>query len=103
MSVIHVCDYCGRNITDGAYLEVTKRGWQPDHRGELRHVIGESFGHYHSRPPAHGEPSCWRRIVDAIELTESLGPTLETIETATGQAIAAKRRKHRKPDESGAL
>lgn len=103
MSVVYVCNYCGQNITDDAYMEMRKQGSQPDRRGELRYHGAASFGHYHSRPLTHGEPSCWARIVDAVELVESLGPTLETIETATGQAIAAKRRKHHKPDESEAL
>ncbi|MEA2225568.1 MAG: hypothetical protein QOE67_850 [Solirubrobacteraceae bacterium] len=58
------------------------------------------MGHYHTQRAEGQDESCWSRIRSAIKLTESIGPSLEAIETISGQAVAARRRKHAKGDES---
>ena len=90
------CDYCGEEISpDDTWITITEHGryWHADDPAEWSHV-NEPIGHYHSRPIGP-EPSCYRRILDAIGLVHELAPTLENIPTASGQKIARLRSKHR--------
>jgi hypothetical protein len=85
------CDYCGREIFGPYYatIKVTGRGINLDIGDDM--VLDEEH-HYHA-----GEAgSCYRKAYDALLLAEEWGPTLETIPTISGQAVAARRRKHRK-------
>jgi hypothetical protein len=80
-----ICDYCGERIAAGQEsltLGIT---------GSLHGKPDKGYiGHYHSS----ARRDCWARIDDAIKLTEEIGPTLESMETISGQAVAARRRKH---------
>ena len=88
------CDYCGRDIHGPYYATIRVRGRGVDiDTGE--DVDLEDDHHYH----AGHNGSCYRKAYDALLLAEDFGATLETIPTATGQSIAAKRRKYRKEDE----
>ena len=88
------CDYCGGEIESGhGWARLRVDGWGIDLDTFKRRKLDDER-HYHA-----GEVgSCYRKVYDAVVLSEEWGPTLETIPTITGQAVAARRRKHTKPD-----
>ena len=100
MTTYLLCDYCGEPIDteDGdTYVEVNARGRAWDFGATSSSYLFEDLGHYHSRPGPDDDPSCYRRILDAISLSEAVGSTLsrlESIPTETGQEIARLRSKH---------
>ncbi len=97
MTTIWVCDYCGNRIYAPHYVTVTARGKEPDPRRLLDgKYLDETLGHFHTEPGAEGEQSCYERVWTAIELAISLGPTLESIKTATPQWVGAQRRRMRR-------
>lgn len=85
MSVIYTCDLCGEPIA--AENKVTLQV-QADYRSD----VGSGWvGHYH-------DEGCWQRISDGIYLVEEFGANIENIPTISGQAVAARRRRHRKQE-----
>ena len=99
MSVYVSCDYCGAPVEDGDLsIEITATGYIVLTDCGASSWGRDPIGHYHSEPQA-GQPSCYRRMLDAIDLTHDAGPSLETIETATPQWVAAQRRKFREPGD----
>jgi hypothetical protein len=101
MTVYFHCDYCGRPIEQEPSVKLEYRGYRPcAERFRTREPVNEYFGHFHT---GHGTAddggSCFDRITAAVDLAMSWGPTLESIDTLTGQAVAARRRKHTRPDE----
>ena len=94
MSVIITCDYCGDAIEDGMVATIKVHGNFPDDDGRSRYH-SFTFGEYHTAPNKRGEHGCYWRIKDAMNLAEGVGPSLEHIPTISGQAVAARRRKHR--------
>jgi hypothetical protein len=96
ISTLWTCDYCGREIFAPYYARVKITGLGVDLETDEDTDLKEEH-HYHS-----GEAdSCYRKVMDALDLTEDAGPSLETIPTISGQAVAARRRKHHKPDDRG--
>lgn len=86
------CDYCGDEVTGPFYAVIAIGGHGVDFEtGEKVKLKDER--HYH----AGAVDSCYRKVVDALLLAEDVGPTLETIPTISGQAVAARRRKHLPP------
>lgn len=83
MTVIRFCDFCGRVI--GGHADMVRLECSIARR--YHHVFGE----YHD--------NCWESIRDAIKLAEELGGSIEQIPVAKQQAITAKRRRHRFPEE----
>jgi hypothetical protein len=83
VTVIRFCDYCGEVIRGHADM-VRLESCDPR---RFHHLIGE----YHD--------NCWESILDAIKLAEELGGSIEHIPVAKQQAITAKRRRHRFPEE----
>jgi hypothetical protein len=100
MTVIWQCDYCGLEITGRHWAKVTATGRKPGPL--LEEKVGGLVGHFHTDRRAEQlvdyEDSCYRRAVDAMYLALDAAPTLEHIPVASGQAISAKRRKHRRID-----
>lgn len=93
---IQLCDYCGQRIEDddlSVQISAVGTAFDPDRMTERHEYC--YLGHYHSTP-AGGERSCYGRMLDAIFLMHETGPSLETIETASSQWVAAQRRKFRK-------
>jgi hypothetical protein len=85
------CDYCGGEIHAPYYATIVVGGRGIDlETSEPVKLNGEH--HYHAGSP----DSCYRKAYDGLLLAEDAGPTLETIPTISGQAVAARRRKHRK-------
>ncbi len=97
MTVIWQCDYCGQRIFAPHYVTLSAQGKEPDPRGilESKYVEG-SLGHFHTAPTTEGEPSCYDRVLNAMDLAISWGPTLENIKTATPQWVGAQRRRMRR-------
>lgn len=97
MSFTYSCDWCGRDVVpddDMATLSV-----EGTHRGKStfadRTAAGEIdgyLGHYHQ----HG---CWEQIRDRVYMVHEHAQALESIPTISGQAVAARRRKHTRTDE----
>ncbi len=97
MSFVTTCDYCGREIKPGdAWAMITTESRGMENLRKRERWEGGYAGHYHARR----NYDCYWKIDEAIRLVHEYAPTLETIPTATGQSIAAKRRKHRREDES---
>jgi len=90
MSLLITCDWCGKEIEPGKpYVRL-----HADAHGGRNTWDSGYVGHYHSGQAR----SCYVAVHDALQVAHSWGPTLETIPTATRQAIAAKRRKHNRPE-----
>jgi hypothetical protein len=77
MSVYVACDLCGENI-DGERVVLEIR--------RTDRIDRETLGDYHD--------DCWHHVWDTVRLAEEYHGTIERIPVATGQSIAAKRRKH---------
>jgi hypothetical protein len=93
MSTYRACDYCSQPIEpDDTFVSLSMygRAWPPD--GGHSFCVNDTVGDYHSEP-RDGEPSCYRRVLDALALAETTA-ALERIPTATPQKIAALRRRH---------
>jgi hypothetical protein len=85
MTVIRLCDFCGREIRPGAdRVALTPTGAPEDYLS--------AFSDYHD--------VCWWEVRSAIRLVESVGGGLEHLPLASQQAISAMRRRHRRPPES---
>jgi hypothetical protein len=100
--VLKQCDYCGQAIgRDDLHVSLDVVGKVPrdDSRTFSWRPMNGSLGHFHTADGAGGEPSCFDRIYSAIALAQSVGPTLETIEVASGQWAAAQRRKFQRPED----
>jgi hypothetical protein len=86
MSHAYVCDYCGGPIEpDDPMLTISVRG-----ATDTELFVNGWIGHY------HGNRDCYDRVRDGIDLVQEYAGAIEAIPVATGQAIAAKRRKHRR-------
>lgn len=97
MSFITTCDYCGAEIEPGeAWAMVTVQACDTKGLRKRERWQGGWAGHYHAR----NWEDCYWKLRAAMLLVHEYAPTLETIPTATGQGIAAKRRKHHREDES---
>ena len=102
MTVHLQCDYCGEPIDrDDKHVKIEIHGHRPTdrYRGvrDYEHV-NEYFGHFHTDARLEDGESCEGKMLAAMWLAREWGPTLETINTLTGQAAAARRRQHTKPD-----
>lgn len=97
MSFAYTCDWCGDVIEDDevrATLSVNQELASGDYYERLRtRDAGGWIGDYHRE-------ECWPRVLDAIRLAEAAGPSLESVPTISGQAVAARRRKHRRGEEA---
>ncbi len=82
------CDYCGQTIEFGRNDGVTLQLQPSDPRLGM-----DCLGDYHL--------DCWKKVWAALELVHEYGPPLETIPTATAQAIAARRRKLTRTEGDG--
>jgi hypothetical protein len=87
MTIVRLCDFCGREIRRGASRI---KLMESDAREYPRSVIGD----YHDY--------CWMEVRGALRLIESVGGSLEHLPVASHQAITAMRRRHRFPDGGGA-
>ncbi len=100
MSLHWTCDYCGQPIdADELFVAIDAKGATPTSERPGWRRVDQQVGHFHSMPQRHDEPSCYRRVLAALELAMSWGPTLETIETATPQWVGAQRRRHHREDD----
>jgi hypothetical protein len=81
MSVEIRCDWCGGTVHIA------------DAFTTLKVARGRMVGHYH-------ELGCWPQMLDAIGMLHELHQVTEQVPTISAQAVAARRRKHHKPDES---
>jgi hypothetical protein len=91
MSLMFTCNFCGEPIDkDMPYVTLTGNGDRSRDFWRSGYV-----GHYHADPTI----GCWDRILEALRLCDA--PRLDAIPTASYQAIAARRRKHRplRPDD----
>jgi hypothetical protein len=81
MTVVIVCDFCGKVI--GAHTD-----WMEIHA--VQHPYGRMVrvGDYHDL--------CWDKLSTAARLADEFLGNLENIPVATPQSIAARRRKHRR-------
>jgi hypothetical protein len=77
------CDFCGEEM--GRFEE-----WVIVDVAGLKH---DWKGDYHV--------GCWQRIEEAIRMAQEFEGPLVAIRVDSSQGIAAKRRKHKKPDEDG--
>jgi hypothetical protein len=85
MSLTYTCNFCGETIGhDHPYVTLNGSGERSADFWRTGFV-----GHYHADPAV----GCWSRILEAIRLHDA--PRLDEIPTASYQAIAARRRKHR--------
>lgn len=103
MSHILQCDYCGEVIErDELSVTLNANGYLPSDNARGRDLDQGWVGHYHSgRAHRHDDDSsCYRRMRDAISLVHSWAPTLESIETASAQSIAHRRRRHTRREEA---
>ena len=94
MSIICTCNFCGEAIAgDAAYVTLNGNGDRSQEFWRSGYV-----GHYHADP----EVGCWDRILATVRLCDA--PQLDSIPTASYQAITARRRKHRplRPDDGAA-
>jgi hypothetical protein len=94
MTLMKLCDYCGEEIGDespSATL-VVDAGVKSK---ESRWTSGW-LGHYHSGY----SKDCLNAVREAVKLVESVGKGIEGIPTISGQAVAARRRKHTMPEEA---
>ncbi len=99
MSLHWQCDFCGAPIGAGReqmFVAIEARGYAPASGPSGWQRVDRQVGHFHSEPQRLGEPSCYQRVLDAIELAMSWGPTLENIDTATPQWVGAQRRRMRR-------
>ena len=95
MSVAYHCDYCGYEIEDGYYATIEVRGSVPSDGVLGYDRLNQHYGHYHTRPLGDGE-SCLERVENAFWLAHATGPSLERIPVISGQAVAARRRRHKR-------
>jgi hypothetical protein len=102
MSVTITCNYCGETIEDDqpymmfvADAERSDRSWVSGTIGHY-HTPGrdKSLAHPSGRRGSADAPDCWAAIYDVLQLAHDYAPTLEGIPVASGQAIAALRRRH---------
>jgi len=85
MSLIYTCNFCGETIGhDIPYVTLNANGERSADFWRTGYV-----GHYHADPAT----GCWIRMLETIRLHDA--PRLDEIPTASYQAIAARRRKHR--------
>jgi hypothetical protein len=78
------CDFCGENLS----------------RFEQDNVrVGARFGAHEWAADYH--PRCWERILEVVGLAQEFEGPLASIHVASPQGIAAKKRKHTKPEEDG--
>jgi hypothetical protein len=75
------CDFCRGNL--GRFEEDFVRVG-------IRHGVNEWAADLH--------PKCWERILEVVGLAQEFEGPLASIHVASPQGIAAKRRKHTKPD-----
>jgi hypothetical protein len=61
--------------------------------------VGVSFGRNEWTADYHRD--CWKRILEVVGLAKEFEGSLASIHVSSPQGIAAKRRKHTKPDEEG--
>src|SRR5436190_6495437 len=102
MTVYLQCNYCGGPIEDDdLHVTIDIRGRRPMSGARYPEHVNEYFGHFHTEPVLSDGSSCEEKMLDAMWLARSFGPTLETIETKSGQWVGRQRRKHTKPDEEG--
>jgi hypothetical protein len=87
MTIVRLCDFCGREIRRGASRI---KLMESDAREYPRSVIGD----YHDY--------CWLEVREALRLIEGVGGSLHNLRVATHQAISAMRRRHHLPDGRGA-
>jgi hypothetical protein len=99
MSVTMTCDLCGEPIEDGFFAKLDVEGVVPDDGALGWQRLHTYYGHYHSARRGDDGHSCFWRMEEAIFLAQDAGGSLERIPTISGQAVAARRRKHRR-DES---
>lgn len=95
MAVRMVCDYCGDEIRqDETSVTLSVRGERP---GQA--VVNGYLAHLHTQPVegSDDEDSCEQKVTEAMLLAISFGPSLESIPTLSGQAVAARRRRHIRP------
>ena len=93
MSVITTCNYCGEVIDPGDMsLAVSVQGRRP---GD--HFINKNVGHYHA--DGWPEGSCYRQVLDAIQLMHGVGPSLEQIDTIPEREVRQQRAAHVRPGE----
>lgn len=93
MSFAYTCDWCGLPIEDDTVrvtllLQHRLEGGEPLDRVEAKNRDGW-FGHYHD--------DCWAAVSDQLRLVHEMGQAIANIPTISGQAVAARRRKHTKP------
>jgi hypothetical protein len=89
VTITWTCDYCGEEILGSFFAKLTLSGHGISLASGEPMTLDETHT-YH----AGSAGSCYRKAYDALLLAEDFGPTLETIPTITGQAVAARRRKH---------
>lgn len=89
MSFVYTCDLCGRAINPDDYMAtIAIDGRDEDGTRDLNGWLG----HYHS-------VGCRGEVVKRVQLIHELAQTIEAIPTISGQAVAARRRKHRHDGE----
>jgi hypothetical protein len=101
MTAYFACDYCGEAITaDDLMAKIEARGDVPSTRFKTldSELLNVDFGHYHTEPLEPGQSSCYDHMRDAIHLAHEFGASVERIPTISPQAVAARRRKHRRAD-----
>ncbi len=94
MSFTFTCDYCGQEIKDH-HDSVTLSS---DAKGKGSKKRSGWIGHYHDTSAS----PCFDEIWEIVKLTKEYGETIESIPVATGQKIAAERRKHKRPGATAA-
>jgi hypothetical protein len=93
IATIWTCDYCGEEIFGPYYATIAIGGRGIDmETGEDVKLKDER--QYH----AGTVDSCYRKVADALNLVEDAAPSLEAIPTISSQAVAARRRKHTRPE-----
>lgn len=92
MTVIVTCDYCGEAI-DGTHAKIQVVGHFPRPDGPARYSAFD-LGHFCTEARDDGRLPCFWMVKDAVEFVQDTGPSLERIPTISGQAVAARRRKH---------
>lgn len=86
MSFQYICDFCGRDIdADDELMSLTIKS-----SDRLSRCNGW-IGHYHG-------VDCWPGMLNRIRLVHEFALGLGQVETISGQAVAARRRKHTKTE-----
>lgn len=86
MTIVRLCDFCGREIPPSA---------------DRIKLLEADQHEYPRKTLADYHDHCWAEVRAALRLIESVGGNLEHLPVASHQAITAMRRRHTFPAEGG--